>query len=170
MTPGYTCRSGKHVVRDAAGVDKFVTKHVLERLSRPDAADLLTRDAGPDAAELHVRRAALDAELEDWRRLAEAGEVSPPSFARAEKGILERLADVDAAIGEASRGSVLAGVADAPDPAAVWADLDLDRRRAIVDTLVSVTILPGRKGRRAGWRAGESYFDESTVSVEPRRG
>jgi hypothetical protein len=33
-----------------------------------------------------------------------------------------------------------------------------------------VTILPGRKGRRPGWRSGESYFDPRSVLVEPKRG
>ena len=169
--PAYTCRSGKHVVRDAAAVDLMVMDAVAERLSRPDVADLLAQGAGPDLHELRLRRAALDAELEDCRQRAETGEVSLVLAGRREKELLRRLGDVDAAIGQASRGSVLAGVVDAPDPAAAWRALtDLDRRRAIVAELVEVTILPGRKGRRPGWRAGESYFDPSTVRVEPKRG
>jgi DNA invertase Pin-like site-specific DNA recombinase len=170
VKPAYVCVTGKHVVRDAAEVDQLVTAVVLERLSRPDAAELLVRDPGVDLAALHTRRAALDAELEDWRRLAEAGEVTPPSFARAEKGILERLGEVDATIADASRGSALEGIADAADPVAVWAKLDLDRRRAIVDELVTVEILAARKGRRPGWKPGEPYFDPDTVRITPKRG
>jgi hypothetical protein len=170
VKPAYVCVTGRHVVRDAAEVDQLVTAVVLERLSRADAAELLVRDPGVDLAALHTRRAALDAELESWRGLAEAGEVTPPSFARAEKGILERLADVDVAIGQATRGSALEGIAGAPDPAAVWAKLDLDRRRAVVDELVTVEILPSRKGRRPGWKPGEPYFDPDTVRITPKRG
>ena len=65
---------------------------------------------------------------------------------------------------------MLAGVADAPDPAKVWQGLDLSRRRAIVDVLATVTILSGRKGRRPGWQPGESYFDPRTVDITPKRG
>jgi hypothetical protein len=65
---------------------------------------------------------------------------------------------------------VLAGVADAPDPARVWAGLDLSRRRAIIDVLATVTILPARRGRRPGWQPGQTYFDPTTVRVEPKRG
>jgi DNA invertase Pin-like site-specific DNA recombinase len=170
-TTGYVCATGKHVVRNAAEVDQLVTAVIAERLSRPDAADLLVSGRDVDLAGLHTRRAALEGELEDWRRLAEAGEVTPPSFARAEKGILERQHQVDAAIAEATRGSALEGIADAPDPAKAWARLeDLERRRAIVDELVTVTILPAPKGRRPGWRAGEPYFDPATVKIEPKRG
>jgi site-specific DNA recombinase len=32
-----------------------------------------------------------------------------------------------------------------------------------------VTILPARRGRRPGWRTGESYFDPQTVRIEPKR-
>jgi DNA invertase Pin-like site-specific DNA recombinase len=169
-TTGYVCATGKHVVRNAVEVDQLVTAVVLERLSRPDAADLLVSGGDVDLAGLHTRRAALDAELEDWRRLAEAGEVTPPSFARAEKGILERLRAIDASVAEASRSSALEGIAGTPDPAAVWERLDLDRRRAVVAELVTVTILPAPKGRRPGWKPGSPYFDPETVKVEPKRG
>jgi site-specific DNA recombinase len=170
VKPAYVCATGKHVVRDAAECDRLVIKVILERLSRPDAAELLVRGRTVDLPRLHIRRSALEAELEDWRRLAEAGEVSPPSFARAEKGILERLREVDATIADASRGSALEGIADAPDPAGVWAELDLDRRRAVVDELVTVEVLPARKGRRPGWKPGEPYFDPDTVRITPKRG
>jgi hypothetical protein len=66
-------------------------------------------------------------------------------------------------------GSVLAGVADAPDPAKVWAGLDLSRKRAIVDVLVDVVILPARRGRRPGWRPGETYFDPESVKITWKR-
>lgn len=168
--PAYVCATGKHVVRNAAEVDKFVTAVILERLSRPDTADLLMRRPDADLPALHTRRVALDAELEEWRRLAEAGEVTPTGYARAEKGILDRVRDVDAQVATASRGSALEGIAGAPDPAKVWAKLDLDRRRAIVDELVTVVILPAPRGRRPGWHPGEPYFDPTTVKVEPRRG
>jgi site-specific DNA recombinase len=69
-----------------------------------------------------------------------------------------------------TRGSVLAGVADAADPAKVWAGLDLSRKRAIVDVLIDVVILPARKGRRPGWRAGETYFDPDSVEIVWKRG
>jgi hypothetical protein len=64
---------------------------------------------------------------------------------------------------------VLAGVADAPDPTKVWEGLDLSRRRAIVDALATVTILPARRGRRPGWQPGQSYFDPETVEITPKR-
>src|SRR4051812_26690958 len=70
-----------------------------------------------------------------------------------------RLAEVEAEIAAAAGGSVLAGLPCAPDLVERWAALSVDRRRAIVDELMTVVIHRAPKGRRKGWRHGESYFD-----------
>jgi hypothetical protein len=169
--PVYTCRTGKHVIRNAAEVDAFVEAVVLERLSRPDAADLLTPDQhGADPTALHLHDAALFARLRELGRLAGQGAIDPVQLVDATAEIRQQREDITAQLAALSRGSVLAGVADAPDPAKVWEGLDLSRKRAIIDVLCTVTILPARRGRRPGWRPGESYFDRSTVLVEPKRG
>jgi site-specific DNA recombinase len=167
--PVYTCRSGKHVIRNAAEVDAFVEAVVLERLRRPDAAQLLVPDRKGDTAALTLKDAALQARLEEYERLAGQGEIEPSSFVRITADIRRQREEITAALATMTAGSVLAGVADAPDPGLVWAGLDLSRKRAIVDVLMTVTILPGRKGRRPGWRPGETYFDPDTVRIEPRR-
>jgi DNA invertase Pin-like site-specific DNA recombinase len=170
--PAYVCRTGKHVVRDAAEVEAFVTAVILERLRRPDAADLLRpRQQGDDPAALHAEAAALRQRL---RGLADAyaeDAIDRQQLASGSRRLRGRLAEVDrrlATAAAAAAPSPLAGLADAPDPAAVWARLPLDRRRAVIGVLADVVILPvTRKGRRPGWRAGESYFDPASVRVTP---
>jgi site-specific DNA recombinase len=168
--PAYTCRSGRHVVRDAAACDQLVTAVILERLGRPDARDLLTPDQRVDTAGLHLQDAALAERLVELGRLYGDGTIDAPQLAAATSSIRAQRERITAELAAASRGSVLAGVADAADPAKVWEGLDLSRRRAIVDTLATVTILPARRGRRPGWQPGQSYFDPATVRVEPKRG
>jgi hypothetical protein len=167
--PVYTCRSGKHVIRNAAEVDAFVEALIVERLSRPDAAELLAPDQKGDTAQLHLRDAALQARLDELGRLAGEGEIDPSQLVQATAAIRRQREEITAALAAMTAGSVLAGVADAPDPARVWKGLDLSRKRAIVDVLVDVVILPARKGRRPGWRAGETYFDPATVEVHWKR-
>ena len=70
----------------------------------------------------------------------------------------QQRSDITAQLAAMSRGSVPAGVADA---ARVWQGLDLSPRRAIIDTLATVTILPARRGRRPGRPA---LFDPTSVS------
>jgi site-specific DNA recombinase len=168
--PVYTCRTGKHVVRDAAELDAFVEAVTLERLSRPDARELLVIDQRTDTVALHARDTALRERLDELGRLYGDGAIDALQLQAATASIRTQRERITAELAAASRGSVLAGVADAPDPARVWEGLDLSRRRAIVDTLATVTILPARRGRRPGWRSGETYFDPATVKVEPKRG
>jgi site-specific DNA recombinase len=168
--PGYTCRSQKHVVRDAAAVDAFVEAVIVERLRRPDAAELLVPDRTGDVAQLHLQDAALRARLDELGRLAGEGAIDTGQLVHATTAIRRQREQLTAQLAAMTRGSVLAGVADAPDPGKVWAGLDLSRKRAIIDVLVDVVILPARRGRRPGWQAGESYFDPRTVKVAPKRG
>jgi site-specific DNA recombinase len=71
----------------------------------------------------------------------------------------QRLGEVEARMTASSRAPVLAGLAGAADVAAKWAALPLDRRRAVVDALMTVTILPTGRGRG---------FDRDSVRVEQK--
>jgi site-specific DNA recombinase len=168
--PVYTCKTGKHVVRNAAELDAYIEAVIIERLSRPDAAELLAPDRKGDTSTFHLRDAALQARLDELGRLAGEGDIDPSQLVQATASIRRQREEITAALAAMTRGSVLAGVADAEDPAKVWARLDLSRKRAIVDVLIEVVILPAHKGRRAGWRAGETYFDPDSVSIEWKRG
>jgi len=137
-------------------------------VSRPDARQLLVPDQRTDTAALHARDTALRERLDELGRLYGDGAIDALQLQAATASIRTQREQITAELAAASRGSVLAGVADAPDPAKVWKGLDLSRRRAIIDTLATVTILPARRGRRPGWRAGEPYFDPRTVAVTPK--
>jgi site-specific DNA recombinase len=169
LKPGYTCRTGKHVVRDAAELDAYVEAVIIERLSRPDAAELLTPDQTGDTTALHLRDAALRARLDKLGRLYGEDVIDAAQLAQGTAAIRVQREQITAQLAAASRGSVLVGVADASDPAKVWAGLDLSRKRAIIEVLVDVVILPAHKGRRAGWQAGETYFDPASVAITWKR-
>jgi site-specific DNA recombinase len=164
----YACASGKHVVRDAAKVDAFVEAVVLERLGRADARELLVPGRKVDTAALHGRDTALRERLDELGRMYGDEAIDARQLREGTERIRAQRAEIAAQLADAARGSVLAGVADAPDPAKVWKGLDLDRRRAIVDVLLDVVIRPARRGRRPGWAAGQDYFDPTTVQVAPK--
>jgi hypothetical protein len=142
---------------------------ILERLSRPDARELLVAGRATDTAELQLEADLLGQRLTGLADAYADGDIDAQQLRAGTERLRVRLDAIESELAAASRGSVFAGVADAPDPAKVWEGLSLSRRRAIVDTLATVTILPGRKGRRPGWQAGETYFDPWTVRVEPKR-
>lgn len=167
--PAYTCSGGvKHLSREVAAVDELVTEVVLARLSKPDAADLLAPPT-PDTRGLHTDAQALREQLDELAGLYADGQVDARQLAKASKRLRERLETVEGKIADASAGSTLAVFAGR-DPDEVWEGLDLDRKTAVVDTLVTVTILPAPKGRPKGWQPGESYFRPETVAIDWKGG
>lgn len=167
--PAYTCKVGRHVARTATEVDDFVTDVVIERLSRPDAVELLHQSStGPDLTELHTRAVVLRERLDGLAAAYADGDVDARQLREGSERLRGQLNAVHAQIGDAARGSVLSGVVDVADVRQAWKVLTLDRRRAILDALMTITINKASKGRRPGWRPGESYFDPRSVAIEWR--
>ncbi len=164
--PSYTCPAN-HVRRNAVELDGFVETIILERLSRPDAAELLAPDRTGDTAALHAEDAGLRARLDELARLYAVGVIDARQLEAGSTQIRTQREVITARLGAASRGSVLAGVADAVDPAKVWGGLDLSRRRAIVEVLLDVVIL--RTGRGGPRRKGETVFDPESIEITWKR-
>lgn len=163
----YSCKVGKCVVRNASELEEYISLIVVERLSRPDAIMLLQpRTPGVDLSGLRAEAAALQTRIDD---LADDIDLNERVLARRTKALKARLDQVTEELAAAGSGSVLSGVVDAPDVEAAWAALDLDRKRAIISGLMQVTVNRTRKGRKPGWRPGQSYFDPSAITIEWRR-
>ncbi|MCU1692977.1 MAG: Site-specific recombinase [Frankiales bacterium] len=162
----YRCRTAdrdgsSHVVRAVATLDEFVVSLVLERLSRVDAVAGIVPPR-PDTAPLHVEAGALRERLDDAARGWAAGVLSQSQLTAATAELRARLEDVEARIGQANQGSALVGLAG-PKAAETWETLLLDRRRAAVDLLMTVTVLPRN---RTGRLPGGDYWDPAAVRVE----
>jgi DNA invertase Pin-like site-specific DNA recombinase len=156
----YTCRDHGHVRRNAVAVDEYVAAHVVERLSLPDAADLLRPPPRPgtDTAKLRAEARKLRDRKRSQMRMHAAGTIDDDDLAAGMKDIRARLAAVESQLAASDAPDPLAEFRDRP-AAAVWESLPLPRKRAVVRLLCTVTILPAaRKG------AG---FDPDSVRVEP---
>jgi site-specific DNA recombinase len=148
----YFCRDHACAGIDKELLDGYVTERIVGWLSDPDVAASL-QPAG-DSATAQLARADADrarAELEEWRQLAERGEVTPVTFARVEKAALERIAEAERRIQEAAMPTVLAGNLG-PQAQAGWDALDVTVRRQIVTAVASIQV--HRIGRNAGGRDG----------------
>lgn len=154
----YRCRSGGHLARQAAETDGFVEAVVVERLSRPDAVALLVDETDVDVAALHEEARTLRGRQEALALEAAAGELTVAQMRVVNRSLNARLADVEAQIASASQTSALAELVGHDDVQARWDALSITRKRAIVDTLMTVTILP--VGRGAG-----RVFDPASVEI-----
>ena len=159
----YRCGQTRgHLSRAAEPVDEMVAALVVERLSRPDATDLLARpQSGPDLGALREEASALRTRLGELSDLFADGAITAAQLTRGTERARDRLATVERQMVEAGRVPVLGELVTAADVGATWEALDLDRRRAAVDTLMAVTLLPPGRGAR--------YFDPETVRVDWRQ-
>ena len=157
----YTCREGGHLARAAVPCDAYVGATITARLERPDAADALIIPGGAEEAPADLRRqvTALRELLNEQARLHARGVIDGQQLAAGSAELRSRLEVAENLLAATEATSPLAGIAGRADAADVWASLDLGRRRAIVRSLVTVTLHRARGGKRSGG----AYFDYSSV-------
>lgn len=152
----YRCRSA-HVIRDQAAVDALVTRVIVGRLGLPDAAELLAEPDRADRAQAAARRVqALSDRLNDAAEAYAAGTITLAQMTTINAALRPKLdaAQTDAA--SPSRAKVLGDLVAATDPATVWEAMTPHRRRAVVDLLLEVRIMPTGHGPR---------FDPESISI-----
>lgn len=156
----YRCPEGGHITRMSESIDAYVLAVLRARLGRPDLADTLavpdseaTRLLAEDVKRLRARlekiEADYDADLIDGRR-----------FAVATAKVRAELTTAEAARARLAGGAGLGSVLGAPDPVAAFDGAPLGTRRAVMDLLCTVTLLPAQRGHK---------FDPETVQIEWRR-
>lgn len=162
----YRCRAVNHLTRGREDVDHFVESVIVMRLRREDAADLL-RPSRPefDVGAAEKRAVELRERLNQLAHLFAEGSIDAEQLAGATKALNADLTAVRETIAAAYTGTVFDGIATSPDPGAAWLDAPLDRKRAVLNALVTVRLLPSKKGRPAGWTPGSSYFRPETVEI-----
>ena len=150
-------RPGPHTARRADMADALIREAVMERLRRGDVQASLAAVQGEDAGALVARRAEVQRSMDE---LAEAVATGAWTLAQASKingAMVTELADIDARLESADRSGALALVGTIVNPRDWWAEASLEQRRAVVDALVTVTFLRGKRGGR--FRAEDIRLD-----------
>jgi DNA invertase Pin-like site-specific DNA recombinase len=158
----YRCRdSGAHVTRKAEPIDTYVVDVVVARLSRPDAVDLLVDYDRPDVDQLRAKAHTLRRRRGSLARLLRDGTLDEDEVRVQAADLSVELAAVEADLTHSGRADVLRPLVEAIDVRAAWEALARDRQRAVIDAMVTVTLLPVGRGRRS--------FDTNSVRIEPKR-
>jgi site-specific DNA recombinase len=163
--PAYRCRAGAHLGRAAETVDKYITGTVLEWLKLPGAQSLLRAESGIDTESLSAEATALRVRLDELTSLFAGGKVTARQLAEGSAEIRQRLADVEVKLATAVTGSPLEGLVDADDVDAAWGEMSVSRKKAVINELMVVTLLPAPRGRRPGG----GYFDPASVDIQWRQ-
>lgn len=158
----YKCRTGAHLGRRAEYVDSYVEAVILERLRRDDARDLLAADNAPDTERLRIEADSIRRQLDQNANLYAEGVLTAAQLRTTNVRQRERLTEVEGQMADRSRTTALSGLLEADDPATVWERLNWAQRRAVVDVLMTVTILPAGKGNAR-------VFDPTTVRIDWRQ-
>ena len=155
----YMCESRRHVARRSDEVDEMVVGLVLARLGAPDARALFTRPDRRDAAAgLRDEENGLRVRLDGLAEAYAAGEVDRAQLRAGTGRLRARLAVVIGRLADLAVTPVVASLLDCDDVGGAWDGLDLDRRRAVVDTLIGVRLHSPGQGART--------FNPETVGVE----
>lgn len=155
----YRCSASSCVSRSKADVDHFVTEVVVGRLAQLDETMFVDPARRPEVrkalAEATELRARLDLAADDYAD----GKIDARQLERITSRLRPRIAAAEAASRTVDDGAVLTNVAGVPIDIVRerWAALPLSRRRAIVDMLVRVRILPTARRDRV--------FDPTAVEI-----
>ena len=165
--PSYRCQDGHGGGRRAEVVDQYVEDTIVQRLSEPDAHELLL--PGPDDVDV----TGLQAEAEQIRRrmkdlggLFGAGQLELGPFTEGMDTARAQLEGVNRQLARAATVDPLVGLVGAPDVRKAWRALDLERQRNVLRALVTVTLKTPRPGRMPDG----GYFDYSAVDFRWKRG
>lgn len=176
--PGYRCKAredsghnGGHVARAAQPLDDYVERIIVARLQRPDVTSLFTTptDTELDTTALHTEAAAIGQRLTDLSAAFAEGAITLAQLRTGTDKLRTRLTEIHDILTAAAKVNPLIGLAGQPNIADIWYGtpgqcdgLDLGRRRAVLATLLTVTVLPTGRGRRPDG----SYFDATGIQID----
>lgn len=158
--PIYRCQQTGtgHVSVPVAAMDDLVRRVVIEKLSRPDAVDLVAAPAkGHDVPALRAELATCRARLEEIAADYEDDKITRSQFLTRTDKRRAKMAEIESQLADATEVSPLAPLIGAGDVAAAWDALTMGQQRAVIQALVTITVQPAGRGRRPAVRDRVSF-------------
>ena len=143
----YVCRTQSHLLRSGEPLDDYVTATILERLTQPDAADVLAHRS-VDVTELSVQREALQQKLDAITAMFDADEIDAAQFRTTSVSTRNKIAVINTQLADVTRTSPAAALVAAADVWGVWQAMSPTQRADAVDEIATVTVLPVGSGHR----------------------
>ena len=173
--PTYRCRENAgtgevHTARVAESIDRYISAVVVERLSRPDAAEAFVMADSVDTVALNAELTAVRNRLTELTDLFADGVLDVSQLASGTQRLKARQAEIEDVMAHAAVTNPLSAIVFAEDVSAAWEELPLDTQRAIIRTLMTVTVHPSRRGRPPGFTKDMEgkpggYFDPAAIEI-----
>ena len=161
----YFCRHCGGTARSVPDVDAWVIGHVVDYLSRPETLALTAQQDSPEIAELRLTKRALVGRQAELTAALTDPDMPIAEVKAAAAVIREKIAAINARLDNVNNDRVLAGVMPDDDDRDSYYGLPAeerlriaqqrfdalsdDRKRAVIDKICSVRILPGQPSRAA---------------------
>lgn len=151
----YRCKEQPHLSRRGEPLDDLVTAWLLERLSQPDAHDIMPVEGsgGVDVVALQAERAQLSARKSDLSAALREGLLDLAAVRRDSEILSKRIERIDRELADAVRVSPAAGLRAAAGDAerlwATWKGMSPAQQGQAVDELLAVTVQPCPLGLRS---------------------
>jgi DNA invertase Pin-like site-specific DNA recombinase len=146
----YACTRSKHLTRAAVPIDELTEAVIFERLSRPDAEQLLRpKESEVDVTALRDESNAQRARITEAAQLFADGKIQATQLETITASCEQRIRELEKVIGESVTASPLVGLLEASDIERAWRGLDIMLQREIVKTLFDRIVLePVKRGSR----------------------
>jgi site-specific DNA recombinase len=156
----YVCktRGCLKVKRSVADVDAWVVGHIVKRLERDLDTLMVRKDT--DTSAIVARLAEIETERNEAAAMVNAKTLTLTQLGVLNQGYDREETGLNAAMRDAEKSAVLETFEGVADVLARFDSIGLDRQRAVVNLLCTVTIHPGQAPRRP--------FDEDLVTVRPK--
>lgn len=150
----YACKNmGCYKVgRNMAQTDKIVTDVIKARLAQPDAADLFVQPEA-DIRHLYDELKAKRKKLEQLALDYAEDVLTRDQFRVASRKIEDRVDELERQIARSAQGNTFSEFDPESDVAQWFDNLSLDRKRALISTLCTITVKPVGKG----WKSAAGF-------------
>ncbi|HEX4721435.1 MAG TPA: recombinase family protein [Pseudonocardiaceae bacterium] len=160
----YRCKTTAHLARVAQTVDDYVQDVLVGILTRPGTKLRLHDVPEEDIAAMQAEAVAIREEIDGLARERGRRQITAREYQLMSEPMKTDLAKIEARMTASASRSPLSGIADAEDVRAAWKSAPISRKRAILNALAVVTVLPAPRGRRPDG----GYFDSASVEVVPK--
>lgn len=157
--PVYQCEN-LDTRRNLEKVDSLVVAVILDRLSQPDVLTMLTPSV--DVSALATESVEIRGRLDGLASLYADGVLTAAAVREQKQRLQERLDGLQGRLGAIEGGKILGDLVTARSVEKFWNDsMTIKAKRQVLDALVSVTIMPTKRG-------GNNAFRPEDVSIELR--